>query len=593
MQKWPLFRYPNPTFLSCFLLLNLLLFLPLYLLNQEDATFFPIAEFFGWDWRADVQHILLWRKNIDPFRWNVELVMLVALWVNVSSLRRPGWRGLFITLYFLTLFYYVYEAITVSIYQVDPIFYHHYFLVLDGLQFLLEHLNLSLGIYLVGAFLFLLVLGVVYAFARLLYNIPMADQLSPWLRISFGLLATLMLLATFSYQKVLAAPTMVISSLFFKVENNLAKSWQVYHDVTTFDDTHLRQVYDYGHLSLQRKPNIYLIFVESYGSVLYKRPDYKVGYQLLLQKLQKQFTESGWHTTSVLSESPTWGGGSWLAYTSTLFGLRIDTHPQFLALLNKYQSERYPNLGNYLKAQGYRYYHLSSLSSELPEGEWLKQERFFGVDRWFRYEDLHYHGPLFGWGPVPPDQYVLHYARDLIRQTSDQPFLLFFITQNSHYPFAPLPTLAADWRTLNAAGASPPSVDAENMDHALRRRNYADAIRYDLETLTQFVVTEGAENDLFVFIGDHQPPRVSRRDDGFATPIHIVSRDLQLIAAFQEYGFVPGLQVRDLEQSIKHEGFYSLFMRTLLATYGDDPGATLPVYVPDGFVEPQSTVVEK
>ncbi len=402
-----------------------------------------------------------------------------------------------------------------------------------------------------------------------------------------------MLLATFSYQKVLAVPTMVISSLFYKVENNVARSLQVYHDVATFDDTALRQVYDYHAKPLQRKPNIYLIFIESYGSVLYKRPDYKARYQGLLAQLQEKLDTGGWHTTSTLSQSTTWGGGSWLAFTSTLFGLRIDTHPQFLSLLNKYQITAYPNLGNYLKEQGYHYYHLSSLSSELSEGEWLKQQRFYGIDHWFRYEELNFAGPLYGWGPAPPDQYALHYTHDLLTKGADQPFLLFFITQNSHYPFAPLPTLAKDWRTLNSVPETPPvPVDEETLAHEVRRRNYEDAIQYELEMLTNFVLQEGTADDLFILIGDHQPPRVSRRDDGFATPVHIVSRDPQLIDTFQEYGFVPGLQVTELEPTIKHEGFYSLFVRTLLQNYGDGNQAALPAYLPDGFVATPS-VIEK
>lgn len=582
-------RHPNRIFLFCFLLLNLLLFLPLYLLNRDDTTFLPLADLVGRDWGADLQHLLLWRKNIDPFRWNVELVILVGLWANISRLRRPGIRTLFIGLYFLTLFYYSYEAITLTIYQVDPIFYHHYYLVVDGLRFLLEHLHLSLGLYLVSGALVFLVLVAVYAFVRLLFSIPVAERLSPWLRLSLGVLATIMLLATVSYQKVLAVPTMVVSSLFFKVENNLQKSLQVYHDVNNFDDTAIRQTYNYRDLTLQHKPNIYLIFVESYGSVLYQRPDYKMSYERLLTQLQQQLGAGGWQVASTLSESPTWGGGSWLAYTSTLFGLRIDTHPQFLSLLNKYQAETYPSLGTYLKQQGYRYYHLSSLSSELSEGDWLKQERFFGVDHWFRFEELHFHGPMYGWGPAPPDQYVLHYAHEQLIQAKDQPFLLFFITQNSHYPFAPAPTMVDDWRTLNNDQPSPPGIDAEGIDHALRRRNYADAIEYELQALSEFVLTTGSADDLFIFIGDHQPPRVSRREDGFATPVHIVSRDQRLLDTFQRYGFVPGLRVPGLAPTLNHEGFYSLLVRVLVEQYGDGYHATLPPYLPKGFVATQST----
>jgi hypothetical protein len=130
-QHW-LKKHANRVFLGCFLLLNLLLFLPFYLLNRADATLLPVAELLGRDWRADVQTLFLWRRNSDPFRWNIELFLLVGLWINVGYLRRRSLRPFFILFYFLTLFYYAYEAITRTIYQVDPIFYHHYYLALDA-----------------------------------------------------------------------------------------------------------------------------------------------------------------------------------------------------------------------------------------------------------------------------------------------------------------------------------------------------------------------------------------------------------------------------------------------------------------------------
>ncbi len=93
--------------------------------------------------------------------------------------------------------------------------------------------------------------------------------------------------------------------------------------------------------------------MESYGSVLYKRPDWRPAYEALLGELQQELAGGGWHVATALSESPTWGGGSWMAYTSALFGLRIDSHPEYLSLLDEYQEVAYPDLGRYLQSQGY------------------------------------------------------------------------------------------------------------------------------------------------------------------------------------------------------------------------------------------------
>ncbi|MCB0126009.1 MAG: hypothetical protein KDE58_27320, partial [Caldilineaceae bacterium] len=207
---------------------------------------------------------------------------------------------------------------------------------------------------------------------------------------------------------------------------------------------------------------------------------------------------------------------------------------------------------------------------------------------WFQYEDLDYSGPLYGWGPAVPDQYALNYTHEQIveRNGADQPFMLFFITQSSHYPFAPIPKLVPDWRTLNGLETTAESINDETRDHAVRRQDSFNAIAYDLNTLVQFILQNNDTDALYILIGDHQPPRVSRRADGFDTPIHIISRDAALIAAFQEYGFTPGLWINEKEPAMKHEGLYSMVVRALLSEEGEE--VALPPYLPDGFVMPET-----
>jgi hypothetical protein len=57
-----------------------------------------------------------------------------------------------------------------------------------------------------------------------------------------------------------------------------------------------------------------------------------------------------------------------MSYTSTLFGFRIDSHPEYLSLIERYQSIAYPDLGHYLKSQGCEYARLSPMSDQLGEG---------------------------------------------------------------------------------------------------------------------------------------------------------------------------------------------------------------------------------
>ena len=113
-------------------------------------------------------------------------------------------------------------------------------------------------------------------------------------------------------------------------------------------------------------------------------------------------------------------------------------------------------------------------------------------------------------------------------------------------------------------------------------RTIFNAIDYQLRFLTDFIIQHEDEDAIFVLIGDHQPPRVSRRSDGWDTPMHIISRDADFVAGFDEYGFVPGLRVDEIESTVHHEGFYTMFLRELLANYGETP-AVLPDYLPRGI----------
>ncbi|UCC53706.1 MAG: hypothetical protein JSV68_06965, partial [Anaerolineaceae bacterium] len=64
--------------------------------------------------------------------------------------------------------------------------------------------------------------------------------------------------------------------------------------------------------------------------------------------------------------------------------------------------------------------------------------------------------------------------------------------------------------------------------------------------------------------------------------LHIISKDRAFVRSFAEYGFDPGLKVQDPLPAMRHEGFYSLFMRVLLQQYGQG-GSKLPEYLPDGI----------
>lgn len=590
LRSWfPVSKRPNLLFWSLLIGLNMLLFLPLYLFNREDAHFFPGLNTHG-SFQDGWTGLLIWRENLDVFRLSVELIGITGLWVLFRPLRQRLVGGVIVLFYLLTLAYYLYEAVVSSLFGEDPNFYSQYPWAVDGLTFFAKHLEVSAIWFVLVGMGFLLLLAGISGLVWTMLRAANHPSFSLGSRIGMGSLIALALTAEVSYGSTLARPDMVVSSLAYKLQENAVKSQEIYHQVSTFDDREIYRTYDFSTYPLARTPNIYLLFIESYGSILYKRPDYRRNYLALLDELEQTLGGAGWLTTTSLTEATTWGGGSWMDYTTALFGLRIDNHPQYLLLFDKYQARPYPHLGEYLNSQGYTSYRLSSIEQELKDSTWLRYRKFYGADQWLRYRDLNYVGPGYGWGPAPPDQYALNFAEKTMRSQATEPYFFFFITQNSHYPWTPHPTLVDDWQSLNDPTLAQEEAPTE-IDQANRRQNYWIAVDYQLRFLTRFILDHGEEDAIFVLVGDHQPQMVSRRNDGYETPIHIVSRNPDFIDAFQQYGFVEGLAKPDALATIRHEGFYTLFLRSLLSTYGVDP-QHLPPYLPEGVTATTQVTVE-
>lgn len=573
---------PTARFWFGFLGLNLLLFLPGYLFTVSDSVWLPQIDD---RWATS---LFVWRNNLDVFRLHLEWTLLVTVWVSWAGLRTGRFGRIYRLLaalgFVLAFAYAVYEMSMRTLYQSDPVFYSQYPFIRDGVAFVLDSLGIPTWLFVVGiGLVFLLLVGI----GRMAYGVvgPVAAQLGRPSRIALWIVAGVSIAAALGLRGQLVSPKTVVQSFGFKLVENVSASAELQRQVNAFDATQPGVVYDYGEHSLLRTPNIYLIFIESYGSVLYKRDDWREGYSEIVTEHEELLASAGWHTASALSESPTWGGGSWMAYTSALFGLRVDSQPQYLALFDRYLQEPYPGLARTLQQQGYTHTWVSPIVSNISSVDWDAYAAFYSTDAWPKFADLDYQGRVYGWGPAPPDQYVLNLARaDLLDITSGAPQLLFYITQNSHFPWAPQPRLVADWRSFQSDALVEVILerDPATLPGYELRALYLDAIEYQLDMLTDFILTAGNEDALFVLVGDHQPQRVSRREDGFDTPLHVISRDPALIEQFVAHGLQPGLLLDNPVATHKHEGLYSLIMNALLTQYGD--GVKLPPpYLPDGL----------
>ena len=100
---------------------------------------------------------------------------------------------------------------------------------------------------------------------------------------------------------------------------------------------------------------------------------------------------------SAFVESPTFGGGSWLAHLSLLSGIEVrDPDTNFLLM-----TQNRDTLARSFSRQGFRTVGLMpGLRQTWPEGKFYGFDDIYGADR------LAYIGPEFGWFAIP-DQFSL------------------------------------------------------------------------------------------------------------------------------------------------------------------------------------------
>ncbi len=342
--------HPNLLFWFGFISLNLLLFLPTYILNRETSTLLPLSHMLEQDFATTFKQLVIWRNNLDIFRLNLEFTLLIAAWVYVPVVRNGRIRSIFlgvmVFVYFLTLVYTFYESLSIYFYQVDAVIYAHFQLLIGGLGFLVEHMQLKPAL-IISVIIAIVVCGIFLLFLiRAFTEEKIVDNLNFWSKLFLAMFLIFVVAAIFQNQRLLASPKSVVSSLIAKLQKNGSDSFSLAERVRALSEIQYDQAYNYEGHDLLSKPNIYLIFIESYGSVLYKRDSFRGTYENILDEKQSELRDNGWLVTSALSESPTWGGGSWMAYTSLLFGLRVDNHPQYLSLLDKFQDQDYPDMGS-------------------------------------------------------------------------------------------------------------------------------------------------------------------------------------------------------------------------------------------------------
>lgn len=276
--------------------------------------------------------------------------------------------------------------------------------------------------------------------------------------------------------------------------------------------------------------DVFIIFLESYGAVVFEQPSYPQTLAADYETLARTLAARGRGIVSAYFTSPTFGGKSWLAHASLLSGMRIADDATYQRLL---RSQR-DSLPRYFQRHGYRRVALlPGIRQAWPEGA------FYGFERIYDATALAYPGPPFGWWVIPDQYSVAQLQQREVAIPDRAPLFVLFATLSSHAPFTPLPPYLPDWPQLRYETP----VAAETSVWRDPGAAYCQAIRYNLHWLNGYLDGLAPTNALLVVLGDHQPPAaVSGTDASWQVPVHIISSDSALLTALQRVGFAPGWQ---------------------------------------------------
>ena len=300
--------------------------------------------------------------------------------------------------------------------------------------------------------------------------------------------------------------------------------------------------------------NVLLLFVESYGATVLDRQLFTSKMLPALRNMETDLAHRGFATASGLLNSATYGGMSWLAHATLLTGIRTTNQLEY-DLLGVHKPH---SMARILHEAGYHTVLLEPNTNRKSSGA-----DFYDFDEAYSGWNFDYAGPPFAWATMP-DQYVLDFARRKVVDVAQGPLFATYVLVSSHAPWSHVPTLVPDWSRVGngAIYHSQPlkraHLDWSNFSQAADP--YLTSILYDLDVLRGYLAEFVHDDSLVIILGDHQPvSEVTDNSPSWAVPIHVISRDADLVAPFVSRGYSRGMV--PVNGSLPMEDFLVDFLR--------------------------------
>jgi hypothetical protein len=302
--------------------------------------------------------------------------------------------------------------------------------------------------------------------------------------------------------------------------------------------------------------DVLLFVVESYGRIVFSRSEYKEKMDATLTSFAKTLEEHGFKSVSSSLVSPTYGGSSWLAHGTLESGLRVGNDLESTALLRS----SLPPIASYFRRNGYRTVSvMPGTRFAFPEGA------YFGYEQAYYAWHFNYHGPAFGWAPMP-DQYVLDWVHRQEFTKRRQPLFVRYVLISSHAAFNVQPPYIADW---DAIGDGTIYTIRKPITYPITWPELKDAgdaylhsLDYEFAMLGDYLAKYVKADSLIIILGDHQPNlQLTGPGEPWSVPVHIISRNSRLLEPFRKRGYTPGLTPAQSQQQAGMETFLSQFLQ--------------------------------
>jgi hypothetical protein len=316
-------------------------------------------------------------------------------------------------------------------------------------------------------------------------------------------------------------------------------------------------------LSLLQGRDVFLFIAESYGYTLYSEPAHFALAEPFLRSLESRLAAAGYRIASNFLDSPAFGGNSWLADSTLAAGVRVPDQTAYEELLASpvKPMAAWFNEAGYLTVNS-----MPATTMSWPEGD------FYRFQRKYYFRDFGYRGPSLKWAPMTDQFAVAVVHRQEVAQAR-QPVFVQYVMISGHYPFSLIPRLFEDWSELGDGSVF-------SREDAVRRlpvpqgaatagpTGYAAAMEYQLEVAADYAVRFLAgRRALIVVVGDHQPySGITGRGKTRSVPIHVWSREPELLEPFLRRGYTPGLVPRARPPHAGLESFWPAFLEDFSPT---------------------------